>query len=92
VQRTVTPSPGDRADAEAIARRRNAPAGWAAFRVLRRRPAPVRPRRHGNLRHGRYAKGGGELRRLARAWRWALREGTGGEPVAGLRPPPKHPG
>ena len=35
---------------------RNAPTGWAAFRALRQTPAPIPPRRHGNWKHGKYAK------------------------------------
>jgi hypothetical protein len=62
----VTPSPENSADAAAIPRRRNAPAGWAVFRALRQRPAPVPPRRHGNFRHGRFAKGSMEERRRFR--------------------------
>ena len=31
---------------------RNVPAGWAAFRALRQTPAPHRPKRHGNWKHG----------------------------------------
>ena len=30
--------------------------GWAAFRALRRSPAPIPTRRHGNWRHGRYSR------------------------------------
>jgi hypothetical protein len=37
---------------------RNAPTGWAAFRAFRQTPAPVFVHRHGNWRHGYYAKQG----------------------------------
>ena len=37
---------------------RNAPTGWAAFRAFRQTPAPVFVHRHGNWRHGYYAKRG----------------------------------
>ena len=37
---------------------RNAPIGWPAFRAFRQTPAPVFVRRHGNWRHGYYAKQG----------------------------------
>jgi len=43
------------------------PSGWAAFRALRSRPAPMFRRRHGNFRHGRYCKRGIEDRRLLRS-------------------------
>jgi len=38
--------------------RRDAPVGWAAFRVFRQTPAPMFVHRHGNWRHGYYAKQG----------------------------------
>lgn len=31
-------------------------AGWRAFRALRQPPAPIPIRRHGNYKHGSYAK------------------------------------
>jgi hypothetical protein len=74
-EQRVTPSPENRADAAAIQRRCNAPAGWAAFRALRQRPAPIPLRRHGNHRHGRYAKRSVEEQLLFRRWRQLMRSG-----------------
>lgn len=45
---------------------RNLPAGWAAFQALRQRPAPIRPRLHGNWRHGMRSKRGREDAALVR--------------------------
>jgi hypothetical protein len=89
--RCVMPSPENSADMGAIAPSRDAPAGWAAFRALRQRPAPIPPRRHGNHRHGRYAKSTADARRRFRLWARWLRGGEVGEAVPGL-PPPEHPG
>jgi hypothetical protein len=83
----VTPSPENSAAAAVIAPRRNAPAGWAAFRALRRRPAPIRPGHRGNHRHGRYAKGSVAERRRFRLRMRSLRGGKVGEPVPELPPP-----
>jgi hypothetical protein len=69
------PSLENSADTGAVAPRRDAPAGWAAFRALRQRPAPVPPRRHGNHRHGRYAKRSVEEQLLFRRWRQLMRSG-----------------
>lgn len=46
---------------------RNAPAGWAAFRALRQKPATILPRRHGNWVHGNYSRQRIEGLRLVRA-------------------------
>jgi hypothetical protein len=62
---------------------RKTPAGWAAFRALRRTPTPMPERRHGNAKHGRYTAEAVARRRRARAfWRWIL----AGEP---WKPPPR---
>ena len=51
----------------------DAPTGWAAFGALRRQPAPISPRRHGNWIHGRYSRarieGMREFRQIARSGR-----------------------
>jgi hypothetical protein len=83
----MTPSAENRADAGATMQHRDALAGWAAFRALRQRPAPARPRRHGNLRHGRCAKGSSEDRRWLRLWMRWQRGGAADEPVPGLLRP-----
>ena len=44
----------------------NVPAGWAAFRVLRQEPGRVRPRWHGNWKHGARSKRGREAAREVR--------------------------
>ena len=71
------PSPENSDDQREIPPRHNSPAGWAAFRALRQRPAPIPRRRHGNRKHGNYTKSGrasmGRVRLLARL----LRTGRG---------------
>jgi hypothetical protein len=46
---------------------RNAPTGWRAFRAFRQVPAPLFVRRHGNWKHGDYAKGSIASRHRLRA-------------------------
>jgi hypothetical protein len=87
----VTPLAENSADTRDIPPRRGAVAGWAAFRALRRRPAPIALRRRANHRHGRYAKGCAEQRRQLRLRLQWLRGGMAGEVAPGL-PPPEHPG
>lgn len=45
---------------------RNEPGGWAAFRALRQTPAPHRPKRHGNWKHGARSRFGIEEGRKIR--------------------------
>jgi hypothetical protein len=65
----VTPAP---------LRRRNTPSGWRAFCALRCAPVPIPPRRHGNWKHGAYAKADIEAFRRVRALIQALRRGAWG--------------
>jgi hypothetical protein len=51
---------------------RNTPTGWAAFCAFRQTPAPLFVRRHGNWRHGYFAKFSREGRRHLRLVRAAL--------------------
>jgi hypothetical protein len=85
----VTPPPANNANAADIPRRGCALAGWAAFRALRQRPAPVLVRQHGNHRHGRYAKDSVEERRRFRLYIRALRHVKLGDAVPGVRLPPE---
>ncbi len=71
------PSPENSADQREIPPRHNSPAGWAAFRTLRQRPAPAPRRRHGNYRHGSYSKSCRESMALIRFCARALRTGRG---------------
>jgi len=68
---------------------RNAPSGWAAYVAFRQPPAPVFVRRHGNWRHGRYAKRD-PMDRLRFRWAKAALSGrrTGAPPWAESAPPP----
>ncbi len=50
--------------------RPNVPTGWAGFRALRQAPAPVRPVRHGNWKHGLRSK---SYPRERREFLWACR-------------------
>lgn len=84
-------APESSADDGAIPRRHDALAGWAAFRVLRQRPMPTPPRRHGNRKHGGYSKAGRESARWLRAWVRLLRRGVWDERLA-LPRRPKAPG
>jgi len=64
------------------------PCGWAAFRELRQRPAPIIRRRHANFRHGRFCKRGIEDRRLLRACVAVLRGRVQEAPCFPLRSVP----
>src|SRR5690606_25960868 len=80
-------APESSADDGAIPRRHDALAGWAAFRVLRQRPMPTPPRRHGNRKHGGYSKAGRESARWLRTWVRLLRRGVWDERLALPRRP-----
>jgi hypothetical protein len=68
---------------------RNAPTGWAAFRALRQTPAPISPRRHGNWKHGHFAKGD-PMAKLRFLWARAVLDGrwNGPPPWPESAPPP----
>ncbi len=67
--------------------RSNLPGGWAAFRAQRQRPAPIHPRRHGNWKHGHYAKEDRETLRLVLLCCRMLRAGLWNQPVFGAHKP-----
>jgi hypothetical protein len=56
--------------------RRNLPAGWEAFRQLRREPlSEPEPWHHGNWRHGERSQEGRETLRQLKIASWILRHG-----------------
>jgi hypothetical protein len=71
-----------------MTRGRNAPTGWAAFRALRQTPAPIPPRRHGNWKHGHFAKGD-PMAKLRFLWALGVLNGrwNGPPPWAESAPP-----
>jgi hypothetical protein len=71
------PSPENSGDQRQIPPRHNSPAGWAAFRALRQKPAPIPRHRHGNRKHGNYSKSGRASMALIRFCARALRTGRG---------------
>jgi hypothetical protein len=71
------PSPENSGDQREIPPRHNSPTGWAAFRALRQRPAPVPRRRHGNRKHGNYTQSARASMALIRFCARALRTGRG---------------
>jgi hypothetical protein len=65
---------------------RNRLSGWAFYRELRQQPAPIPKRRHGNYRHGGFAREGRASLATFRLWARVLRSGLRHMPSPEMHP------